>query len=102
VNNQWRGYPDAVLWEVPWDRPSIIGAILALQCSFEHCTFFRSVTLGDQKRYRQLETRLISFKPENKSVLALFGREEFYSKLMATIKNTPSKVFPFSSREDLR
>jgi hypothetical protein len=33
------GDPDALLWEIPPDRPEVIGAILALNCTFEGCTF---------------------------------------------------------------
>ena len=30
---------DAILWEIPPERPRVTGAILAVDCTFEGCTF---------------------------------------------------------------
>jgi hypothetical protein len=39
VNSDLGGPADALLWEVPLSRPTVIGAILALNCTFEACRF---------------------------------------------------------------
>ncbi|SRR6266567_4044796 len=31
--------PDAVLWELPWGRSVVVGAILAKRCIFRKCEF---------------------------------------------------------------
>ena len=39
ANTNLLGNPDAFLWEIPPDRPQVIGAILVRNCTFEGCTF---------------------------------------------------------------
>jgi hypothetical protein len=54
-NNTWRGNPDAVLWEVPWERQNIIGAIQAVRCSFEECTFIGVGYAGRPEAIQQIK-----------------------------------------------
>jgi hypothetical protein len=39
VNCTFQGEPDALLWEVPVSRTTVIGVILLKACHFEQCTF---------------------------------------------------------------
>src|ERR671939_2116917 len=39
ASSRLAGDPDALLWEIPPNRPEVIGAILVRNCTFEDCTF---------------------------------------------------------------
>ena len=52
------GNPDALLWEIPPDRREVIGAILALNCTFEGCTFTNVGFAGPPEFVRQMRQGL--------------------------------------------
>lgn len=52
------GDPDALLWEIAPDRPEVIGAILALNCTFEGCTFMNVGFAGPPEFVRQIRLSL--------------------------------------------
>lgn len=39
THNEFRGDPEAFLWEIPPDRPLVFGAVLAKNCTFTNCVF---------------------------------------------------------------
>jgi hypothetical protein len=41
TNSSLVGDPDALLWEIPSDRPEVIGTVLVPNCTFEGCTFLK-------------------------------------------------------------
>ena len=53
-NNRFDGPLDAILWEVPPSRLSVIGAILAVDCTFSGCTFERIGFAGPPEFIRQM------------------------------------------------
>ena len=54
------GNPDALLWEIPPDRPGVIGAILVRNCTFEDCTFLNVGFAGPPEFVRQVRQSLDS------------------------------------------
>ena len=52
------GDPDALLWEIPPDRPEVIGAILVLNCTFERCTFMNVGFAGPPEFVQQIRQSL--------------------------------------------
>ncbi len=39
ANSEFRGDPDAILWEIPLSRTTVVGAILIQDCTFDDCVF---------------------------------------------------------------
>lgn len=58
ANNNLMGNADALLWEIPPDRPEVIGAILARNCTFEDCTFVNVGLAGPPEFVRQVRQSL--------------------------------------------
>lgn len=58
ANSSLLGDPDALLWEIPPDRPEVIGAILARNCTFENCTFMNVGLAGSPEFIRQVRQSL--------------------------------------------
>lgn len=58
ANTNIVGDPDALLWEIPPDRPAVIGAILVRNCTFEGCTFLNVGFAGPPAFVRQLRQSL--------------------------------------------
>lgn len=52
------GDPDALLWEIPPERPQVIGAILARNCTFEECTFVNVGLAGPHEFVQQVRESL--------------------------------------------
>lgn len=52
------GDPDALLWEIPPDRPEVIGAILVRNCTFERCTFINVGFAGPSEFVQQIRQGL--------------------------------------------
>ena len=52
------GAPDALLWEIPPDRPEVIGAILVRNCTFESCTFLNLGLAGPPDFVKQVRESL--------------------------------------------
>ena len=38
-HSTFRGDADALFWEIPRERPRVLGAVLAERCTFTGCTF---------------------------------------------------------------
>lgn len=57
-NTNLVGDPDALLWEIPPDRPEVIGAILARNCTFENCTFMNVGFAGPHEFVQQVRQSL--------------------------------------------
>lgn len=58
ANSNLVGDPDALLWEIPPDRPGVIGAILVRNCTFEGCTFLNVGFAGPPEFVRQVRQSL--------------------------------------------
>ena len=58
ANSNMIGDADALLWEIPPDRPEVIGAILARNCTFENCTFMNVGLAGTSEFIRQVRQSL--------------------------------------------
>jgi hypothetical protein len=56
--NLGAGDPDTLLWEIPPDRPRVIGAILARNCTFEGCTFVNVGFAGPPEFVQQMRQSL--------------------------------------------
>ena len=54
ANSNLVGDPDALLWEIPPDRPGVIGAILVRNCTFEGCTFLNVGFAGPPEFVREV------------------------------------------------
>ena len=52
------GDPDALLWEIPPNRPEVIGAILVRNCTFEDCTFINVGFAGPAEFVEQVRQSL--------------------------------------------
>ena len=58
ANSNVVGDPDALLWEIPPDRPQVIGAILVRNCTFEGCTFLNVGFAGPPEFVREFRQSL--------------------------------------------
>lgn len=58
ANSSLVGDPDALLWEIPPDRPEVIGAILVRNCTFEDCTFMNVGFAGPPEFIEQVRRSL--------------------------------------------
>lgn len=58
ANNNLMGNPDALLWEIPTERPEVIGAVLARNCTFEDCTFVNVGLAGPKDFIEQVRRSL--------------------------------------------
>ncbi len=58
ANSSLVGDPDALLWEIPPDRPEVIGAILVRNCTFEGCTFINVGLAGPPEFVEQVRESL--------------------------------------------
>lgn len=58
ANTSLIGDPNALLWEIPPDRPQVIGAILVQNCTFEGCTFINVGIAGPPDFIRQVRQSL--------------------------------------------
>ncbi len=58
ANSSLVGDPDALLWEIPLDRPEVIGAILVRNCTFEGCTFMNVGFAGPPEFVQQVRQSL--------------------------------------------
>ena len=58
ANTNIVGDPDALLWEIPPDRPTVIGAILIRNCTFEDCTFMNVGLAGSPEFIDQMRQSL--------------------------------------------
>jgi len=58
ANSSLVGDPDALLWEIPPDRPEVIGAILVRNCTFEDCTFMNVGFAGPPEFIEQVRQSL--------------------------------------------
>jgi len=58
ANTNLVGNPDALLWEIPPERPQVIGAILARNCTFEGCTFMNVGFAGSPEFIEQTRQSL--------------------------------------------
>ncbi len=58
ANTNLVGDPDALLWEIPPDRPEVIGAILVRNCTFEGCTFINVGLAGPPEFVEQVRESL--------------------------------------------
>ena len=58
ANTNLVGDPDALLWEIPPDRPEVIGAILVRNCTFEGCTFINVGLAGSPEFIEQIRESL--------------------------------------------
>ncbi len=52
---QLRGTADALFWEIPPSRTNVIGAILAINCIFDRCTFENVGLAGSPEFIRQMK-----------------------------------------------
>ncbi len=57
-NTNLVGDSDALLWEIPPNRPEVIGAILARNCAFENCTFMNVGFAGPHEFVQQMRQSL--------------------------------------------
>ncbi|MGH3089207.1 MAG: hypothetical protein ACRDSJ_18080 [Rubrobacteraceae bacterium] len=58
ANTNLIGDPNALLWEIPPDRPEVIGAVLARNCTFEDCTFINVGLAGPKDFTEQVRQSL--------------------------------------------
>ncbi len=58
ANSNLVGDPDALLWEIPPDRPGVIGAILVRNCTFDDCTFLNVGFAGPPEFVREVRQSL--------------------------------------------
>lgn len=58
ANCQVIGAADALMWEIPPDRPEVIGAVLARNCTFEDCTFLNVGFAGPPEFVQQMRLSL--------------------------------------------
>lgn len=58
ANTNLVGDADALLWEIPPDRPEVIGAVLARNCTFEDCTFVNVGLAGPHDFVEQVRQSL--------------------------------------------
>lgn len=58
AHTTFQGHPDALLWEIPESRSSIIGALLVTGCTFERCTFEAVGFAGGPEFARQFRAAL--------------------------------------------
>ena len=58
ANSNVVGDPDALLLEIPPDRPQVIGAILVRNCTFEGCTFLNVGFAGPPEFVREFRQSL--------------------------------------------
>ncbi len=58
ANSSLIGDANALLWEIPPDRPEVIGAILARNCTFEDCTFVNVGLAGPKDFIEQVRQSL--------------------------------------------
>jgi hypothetical protein len=55
ANSTFRGDPDSLLWEIPPERSTVIGAILVNNCVFDECTFEGVGFAGPPEFIRQMK-----------------------------------------------
>lgn len=58
ANTNLVGDAGALLWEIPPDRPEVIGAVLAINCTFEDCTFVNVGLAGPKDFIEQVRESL--------------------------------------------
>lgn len=58
ANSNLIGDAHALLWEIPPDRPEVIGAVLARNCTFEDCTFVNVGLAGPKDFIEQVRQSL--------------------------------------------
>ena len=52
------GDPEALLWDIPPNRPKVAGAILVRNCTFEGCTFINVGLAGPPEFIEQVKQSL--------------------------------------------